>query len=288
MKKIFTSLAVVVLAGINHAQVITQNSTPNTVSPTGSVACGNSAEGYTSQNSYYRVFKLSDFGINYAYNVTNIAFGVQTASDTFPVTVDLYNLTGTFPAGTQTLLGTANVTVAPANVGLMVNTGTSLSQVVPAGGTFVVKISHDGSADGVSFYMGSHPGAQTGLSYLSSGDCSITTPIATGTGPLANFALARWVMTVTGQNNLGVTEVINSKDLQVYPNPVHDILKFKFGSSLKSENIDIYDMTGRVVTSVANSKNVNEVNVSSYPKGTYILKVKASDGKVYIQKIIKE
>ncbi|MDC8104191.1 MULTISPECIES: T9SS type A sorting domain-containing protein [Chryseobacterium] len=290
MKKIFTSLAVALIASAAYSQVITQNAVPNTVATTGSVACGSQANGYTADNSYYRVFKLSDYGINYNYNITNIAFGVQTANTTFPVEVNLYTLAGTFPTGTPTLLGTANVNVAPANVGQMVSTGATLSQVVPAGGTFVVEIYHDGSTatPPQSFYLGTHPGAQTGPSYLSSETCGIDTPIATGTGALAGFASARWVMTITGQNTLGVTEVINSKDLQIFPNPVKDVLKFRFGNSLKSEGIDIYDMNGRVITSISNNKNVNEVNVSSFTKGTYILKVKASDGKVYVQKIIKE
>lgn len=290
MRKIFTSLAVVIVTGTTFAQVISQNATQNTVVATGSVACGNQAGGFTSDNSYYRVFKLSDYGINYNYNITNVAFGVQTASTTFPVEVNLYTLVGTFPTGTPTFLGTTNVTVAPANVLGMVNTGTGLSQIIPAGGTFIVELFHDGSGTTPpqSFYLGTNTSAQTAPSYLSSEACGIDTPIATGTGALANFGSARWVITVTGQNTLGVTEVINSKDLQVYPNPVKDVLKFKFGNNLKSEGIDIFDMNGRVITSIGNNKDVNEVNVSSYPKGNYILKVKANDGKVYIQKIIKE
>ncbi|MBT2619250.1 MULTISPECIES: T9SS type A sorting domain-containing protein [Chryseobacterium] len=290
MRKIFTSLAVVIFAGTTFAQVISQNATQNTVVSTGSVACGNQAGGFTSDNSYYRVFKLSDYGINYNYNITNVAFGVQTASTTLPVEVNLYTLVGTFPTGTPTFLGTTTVNVTPANVLGMVNTGTGLSQIVPAGGTFIVELFHDGSGTTPpqSFYLGTNASAQTAPSYLSSEACGIDTPIATGTGALAAFGSARWVITVTGQNTLGVTEVINSKDLQVYPNPVKDVLKFKFGNNLKSEGIDIFDMNGRVVTSIGNNKNVNEVNVSSYPKGNYILKVKANDGKVYIQKIIKE
>jgi hypothetical protein len=291
MKKLLLSLAAMMVAGFSHAQVITQNATPNTVSPSGSVACGNQASGYTADNAYYRVFKLSDYGITYNYKITNIAFGVQTANTTFPVELNLYTFVGTFPTGTATPLGSPlNVNITPANAGGMVNTGTNLTQIVPSGSTLVVEIYHDGDVTPVqSFYMGTNPGAQTGPSYLSSETCGILTPIATGTGALAGFASARWVMTITGQNStLGTTEVINSMDLQIYPNPVKDILRFKFGNNLKSESIDIYDLNGRSLTSISNSKNVNEVNMSDFVRGNYILKVKASDGKVYIQKIIKE
>lgn len=292
MRKIFTSLAALVFAGTTFAQVITQSSTPTTVSATGSVACGSQANGYTADNSYMRVFKLSDYGISYTYKVTNVAFGVQTANTSFPVEVNVYNWTGgTFPTGSATLLGTANVSLTTASAGTVVNTGTALNANVPAGGTFVVEVYHDGSeaVPPQSFYMGTNPGAQTGPSYLSSETCSIITPTATGTGGLASFASARWVMTVTGQNaTLGTTEVINSRDLQIYPNPVKDVLRFKFSNNLKSESIEIHDMNGRIITSISNNKNVNEVNMSAYTTGNYILRVKANDGKVYIQKIIKE
>lgn len=292
MRKIFTSLATIAVASFMNAQVITQNAVPNTVSTTGSVACGSQANGYTSDNSYIRVFNLADYGINYSYRITNVAFGVQTANTTFPVEVNLYSFNGTtFPTGTFTPIGSpVNVTVTPANVGGMVNTGTSINQIVPAGTKLVLEVFHDGSqATPVqSFYMGTHPGAQTGPSYIASEACGLDVT-ATGTGALAGFASARWVMTITGQNaTLGTTEVINSRDLQIYPNPVKDVLKFNFTNNLKSESIEIFDMSGRAVTTISNNKNVNEVNVSSYAKGSYILRVKASDGKVYIQKIIKE
>ncbi|MDQ0594077.1 hypothetical protein QFZ37_002446 [Chryseobacterium ginsenosidimutans] len=315
MKKNLLSLLALAVAGLMNSQVITQNSTPNTVAATGAVSCASSSTStdyYTADNSYLRLFKLSDYGINYNYRITNIAFGVQLASKTvsgsstnvggaFPVEVWLYTTSGTTPgAGMTSVSGTnplTTVSVSSANNGAMVNTGTSVNQVIPAGSNFVVEVWHDGNTDhdGTAanpferFYMGTNAGAQTGLSYLSSETCGILTPIATGTGALASFASARWVMTITGQNStLGTTEVINSRDLQIYPNPVKDILRFKFGNNLKSESIEIYDLNGRALTSISNSKNVNEVNMSSFVKGNYVLRVKASDGKVYIEKIIKE
>lgn len=289
MKKIFTSLATIVFMNMSFGQIITQNTTPNVVSASGSVACANTGAGITKDNAYYRAFKLSDYGIAYDYKVTNVAFGVASANMTFPVEVGLYNVAGTFPSGALTLLGSANVNVSPTNNGGMANTGTSLNQIISAGSTFVVKIFHDGTTGFQAFYLGTNSGAQTGPSYFSSVECGVPNPIATGTGVLAGSPNAKWVMTVTGQNNtLGTTEVINSRDLQVYPNPVKDILKFKFSNNLKSESIEIYDLSGKIITSINNNKNVNEVNMSDYVKGNYVLRVKANDGRIYIQKIIKD
>jgi hypothetical protein len=288
MKKIFTFLAAITLSANSFGQVITQSSS-QTVSPTGSVACGSQANGYTADNSYIRVFKLSDYGITNNYKITNVSFGVQTVNSSFPVEVNVYNWTGTFPTGTATLLGTANVNLTTASAGTVVNTGTNLTTTVNAGSTFVVEIFHDGDVTPAqSFYMGTNPGAQTGPSYLSSETCGITTPTATGTGALAAFSTARWVMSVTGVNaTLGTTEVLNSRQLQIYPNPVKDVLNFKLSDGLRVESVEIYDLAGKQIN-VKNSKFVSSINVSNLVKGNYILRVKADDGKVHIQKIIKD
>ncbi|RNA61436.1 T9SS C-terminal target domain-containing protein [Chryseobacterium nematophagum] len=91
------------------------------------------------------------------------------------------------------------------------------------------------------------------------------------------------------ENILGNDE-INSLDneVRIYPNPVKDVLKFKLDNFLYSESINIYDVNGRVMTSIGNSKNVNEINLLGYPSGNYILKIKASNGKTYVRKISKK
>ena len=277
-------------AGNAFSQVISQNAIPNTVQNGTSTACKIPGTNFTSMNSYVRAFRLQDFGITSEFTITNVAFGVQNVSGAFPVAVSILRLNGPFPQGVGTAYDTANVNVAPANNLGMVNSGANLQAVIPAGGAFVIDISHNGNVNPrQGFLMGSHPAIQTGPSYLVAPSCNMNTPTATGTGPLAQFPQARWVMTITGQSAvLGVTEVINSPDIQIFPNPVKDVLKFRFSNHLKSETIEIFDMNGRVITSVQNNKNVNEVNMSAYPKGHYILKVKADDGRLYVEKIIKE
>ncbi|WP_147474484.1 T9SS type A sorting domain-containing protein [Chryseobacterium nematophagum] len=88
---------------------------------------------------------------------------------------------------------------------------------------------------------------------------------------------------------LGTEEVSNSDDgFKIYPNPVKDILKFKLSNSLYAESIKVYDMSGRLLTSIRNSNNVHEVDISDYSSGNYILKIKANNGKTYVQKICKK
>lgn len=283
MKRTITFLALAVFAANVNAQVITQNAN-NTVTALNSVACGTQGVS-TAENFYSRAFTLADYAITYDYKITNVQFGVETANKPFNVNVNLYSLVGNYPGGTVTLLNTKPVAVSLADALRLVDTGTTMTQVVPAGSKIVLEVTHNGTANAEIFYMGSNASAETKPSYIKAATCGISTPTAT---TAIGFPNAHWVMTITGVNNLGVTEIINSKDLQVYPNPVKDVLNFKMANSLKAESIELYDMMGRKVNSTPASKMSTGLNVANYPKGTYILKVKANDGKVYIQKILKD
>lgn len=287
MKKTFTLLAIAAISVTATSQVISQNATKNVVDSGLSVACSGpqGAPTYTSDNYYSRAFTLADYGINYDYKITNIAIGVENANKDFEVNVNLYSLVGTYPGGTKTLLNSVPIAVTPSNSLGMVDTGSTLTQVIPAGSKFVVEVFHESDASGNEmFYMGANTSAESKPSYLKSIACGVNSPVTTTS---IGFPKARWVMTITGENNLGVTEIINSKDLQVFPNPVKDVLNFKMANNLQVESVELYDMTGRKVNTV-NAKSVKDVNVSNFRKGTYILKVKANDGKVYVQKVLKD
>lgn len=282
MKKTITFLTMALFAANVNAQIISQNADQTTIVALNSVACG--AAGNTADNFMSRAFTLADYAITYDYKITNIKFGVETATIPMNVDVNLYSLVGNYPAGTLTLLNTKQVAVTPADALKIVETGTTLTQVVPAGSKIVLEVAYNGNSTS-GFYLGTNTSAETKPSYIKSATCGITNPVTTTS---VGFPNSKWVMTIVGENNLGVTEIINSNNLQVYPNPVKDILNFKMANSLKAESIELYDMMGRKVNSTAASKVSTGVNMSNFAKGTYVLKVKANDGKVYIQKILKD
>src|SRR4051812_1913567 len=60
------------------AVTLTQN-TGTTVGSDNSIACGNT-DGTTAENSWYRVFKLTDSNIVGGFHVTAVSFGVQEAT----------------------------------------------------------------------------------------------------------------------------------------------------------------------------------------------------------------
>ncbi|WP_193810666.1 T9SS type A sorting domain-containing protein [Kaistella flava (ex Peng et al. 2021)] len=74
---------------------------------------------------------------------------------------------------------------------------------------------------------------------------------------------------------LASQEVIKSEKLNVYPNPVKDIVTIK--SLDKIESAEVYSTAGQLVFS---SKNIidNKINLSVLTKGVYILKVQTNKG----------
>ncbi len=85
---------------------------------------------------------------------------------------------------------------------------------------------------------------------------------------------------------LGV-ESFRKNDVSVYPIPAKQVVNLAWKNS-KPNKIFLYDLTGKIVQQINNtSDNKLQINVSKYPKGTYLLKYDI-DNKTYSEKIIVE
>ena len=79
--------------------------------------------------------------------------------------------------------------------------------------------------------------------------------------------------------------------LTVYPNPTNDLLFVELrGAGIA--NVALYDLQGRVVTSVhagAPQRTATAtLNLKSLPAGVYVLRVKDADGNEYKQKVVRQ
>ncbi len=88
--------------------------------------------------------------------------------------------------------------------------------------------------------------------------------------------------TVVQNSSMGVSEV-SKTDLQIYPNPVTDILNIK--TQEKIQKTEIFDLSGRVL--LINISSVNQLNISNLKSGNYILKITTNKGAT-AHKIIKK
>ena len=80
---------------------------------------------------------------------------------------------------------------------------------------------------------------------------------------------------------LGIGEIINNSNIQIFPNPARTVL------NVELENvslIEIYSTTGQLVKRIKNSNTINVEDISS---GVLIIKV-YNDKGIYSSKFIKE
>lgn len=89
-------------------------------------------------------------------------------------------------------------------------------------------------------------------------------------------------------NEMNVSDFpINTKfQIQIYPNPVTEILNIEIDEPLTFNKIEIYDMTGKLVLSTLSNKNI--LSTKNIDKGIYILKVYTKQNEIFSTKFIKE
>ncbi|WP_312078818.1 T9SS type A sorting domain-containing protein [Chryseobacterium sp.] len=82
---------------------------------------------------------------------------------------------------------------------------------------------------------------------------------------------------------LATAESLKNSKIQLFPNPVTDVIRIS-GLS-KAESIEIYNSAGQMIKKEAFNERIN---VSTLTSGSYILRVKSADGKNYEFKFIKK
>lgn len=85
----------------------------------------------------------------------------------------------------------------------------------------------------------------------------------------ASFTDKQNLLIITAPTVAGL-EDINADGIVMYPNPVSDNLFIK-NSKLEAKSIKIFDIMGRTVKSISNTKDIKSIDVSSFSKGIYIL-----------------
>ncbi len=83
-----------------------------------------------------------------------------------------------------------------------------------------------------------------------------------------------------------VNDVETVSDFQLYPNPAVDYISIKSSMDLKNAQIEILDMTGKLV--LVKYHNISSpINISLMNKGVYFLKI-TNEGKTFVLKFVKE
>lgn len=190
-----------------------------------------------------------------------------------PVSTTVYTVTGTSLGCTDTATVNVTVNALPAvNLTASSNTtcinGNTISlSGTPSGGNY--------SGTGVSSNIFT-PSAIQGT-YTPS---YTYTDAVTGCTNVATVSIS--VNLCTGVNNYNI-----DSDTRIYPNPNAGIFEIEFTGSNILREIELSDLSGRLLMKQTSETSSNWVNISEYSNGIYILKIKTK-GAVKVVKIIKE
>jgi FG-GAP repeat protein len=150
-----------------------------------SVACGNSDDGTTADNQYWRRYDFADYSVTSAASIDSVDVSVQATTGAPTLTVTLYTMphavtVDTIDIDQLTKIGVATAT-APADAALTsINVPISGTVADTVGTDLVVEVSTDDfSGTGMAFYIGSTASTETHPSFLTSAACGVADPTPT-------------------------------------------------------------------------------------------------------------
>ncbi len=89
----------------------------------------------------------------------------------------------------------------------------------------------------------------------------------------------------TAFNNLSKTDFVKDESVTVYPNPAKNKVTVKATGIVKS--VQLYDVQGRILQSILDSKSQVILDISNQQRGVYFLTITTDKGSV-VEKIIKD
>jgi hypothetical protein len=151
-----------------------------TVAPSLSLAC--SDQNGTTDNSWYRIFRLGEMGVDRPLTVHRVNFGVQTAIGDTRVKVSIGTYAG-HPGSVELdvtkidLLGLTTIAVPDGTTQMMQANFPAIT--VPQSANLIVEIRSEGYQDGRFFYLGATRSTETIPGYLRAPTCNVPNPVMT-------------------------------------------------------------------------------------------------------------
>lgn len=102
---------------------------------------------------------------------------------------------------------------------------------------------------------------------------------------IENPAINQSLMVVEGSSPLSLAD-FNEDQINIYPNPVNNVLNISNIDLLTIKSIKIYNQLGQEVMN--HTSLTNSINVSPLQKGVYILTIETNENQKYIKNFIKK
>ncbi len=281
MKKITLFAFSLMLSVFAQAQtLLTQSVDPINVT-VGGVACWDGTSGTYSNNSFFRVYDLADFGVSGSFLISEVQYGQGTADDGKVVTLNIYTSDSTdLTSANLTIMGSVDhISSSSDDLSLVTE---EINVLIPSGSIVVFELNapDSGTNTGETFFPGINEAGENDDSYLQAVDCGLENPNTTTS---IGFPDNQYVMNVLGDEILSVVDNL-SEVVSVYPNPASTVLNVKVPSNIEINRAYLIDVFGKTIEAVYSN---GEMNVSGIAAGIYILKLETNFG-FYIQKVLKQ
>ncbi|MEB8347201.1 family 16 glycosylhydrolase [Flavobacteriaceae bacterium KMM 6898] len=218
---------------------------------------------------------------------TSQSVGVTGESSGDPVNVHVASIaTGTVDMGKGNKSGTATVIILDDQGSAILNasvTGTfsgtfneQKSAVTDSNGVAVLQ-TQASSKGGVVVNLCVDDVVYTSLPY------DPTENIVTCSGTSAKTATTS---TRLGEDDISVVQDTNI-NFMIYPNPAKDVVRVAFGELKNSKVAQIYNLSGKVLMTKQMNGAEGEMDISSLPKGLYIIKITDSSNTIKTIRLVK-
>ncbi len=89
-------------------------------------------------------------------------------------------------------------------------------------------------------------------------------------------------------NELGVNQ-LSKNNVEIYPNPANDQITFDLGMNHEVENINVYDLTGKLIQTFSNIDQSPsfDLDVKSLNEGFYLFKIESKNGEIVTSQVIE-
>ena len=88
------------------------------------------------------------------------------------------------------------------------------------------------------------------------------------------------------RSTIGISQEINKLAVNIFPNPVQDILNIKISNFKQGAQLKLFDIAGRLLMEKSISSEQTQINVANLAKGVYIVEIQTGKLDVVRQKIM--
>lgn len=278
MKRVLLSLGILSCFTINAQTLLSENFEGTTFPPTG--------------------WSRTSTNLSRPWDFTTVVFGTGSTS---------FTISGAKSAGVNYIAGSNTADLITPSFSLVGASSPTLKFKVVVGYSYMIllnagnlfaQISTDGGLNWVNLWN-----EDTETAFISDGDGNNDTDLYNLNIVSKTISLSPYI----GQSNVKVrfhydaddadgvsiddvqviastlsTDEVSKSKTNIYPNPTKGEINIKTDKKIKSSTV--FDLSGKALL----QSNSEKVNISSFAKGTYLLKVEFADGSTKTEKVIKD